>query len=138
VLYKLVGMQEVVMEGEAAAAADHADHDTLKSLYPYLDPSVLLTLNDMPPAARPNAGEKTGKFNYTVKDPVVGPYGDQATIEVQLKNRKFYMKKTHTGTMIVGSPTVSWSKYADIASAWADCKSKLGWVGCAAAIDTCV
>jgi hypothetical protein len=77
-------------------------------------------LEEVPEEAWPKA--QGGKHSYTLRSI------NQAVIEVQLRNKKFYAKKV-AGNIPVedGKANYSWSKYGSAAEAWEAVKKATFW-----------
>ena len=119
---------------QAAAVAPGGDIDAggatladLHTKFPSLDPAICETLLQLPRECWPQ-DSKTGRFNYTLYGPE-HESSSRPVLEVQLKNKCFYMKKMSDGSGIKTSPTVAWKKYDSTASAFAFCKAHVKWDG---------
>ena len=77
----------------------------------------------MPPVAWPLALGR-GKHNYTIKGPTHGA-PDGSVVDVQLRERKFYIKKVSNGRKLEVSPSVAFR--GDVASAWVRAVELSGW-----------
>ena len=92
------------------------------------EPKMLSHLDfDLPEETYPQ-GPRTGLQSYTIKSICVhnGMSYLHAAVEVQLFNRKFFVKKTQTPLTV--SPSVAWSKHSSIAAAWDQVKVMTeGW-----------
>ena len=76
----------------------------------------------LPHAALPQTGSH-GKSNYTIRDK------SQRVIEVQLRSKTFYLKKSYGGvawSKAMGSPSVSMMAHATISDAFNVVVEKLG------------
>jgi len=83
--------------------------EALASHYPNVCSAYVSTIAELPQEVWP-ATRGTGQYNYTIM------WGG-AKVEVQLKNRCFYMKAMADGTgKPKCSPTVKWNKFEDIES----------------------
>lgn len=87
---------------------------------------------DLPEETWPQ-GPRMGKLNYTIKSIRNDDQGRtyvHAAIEVQLFNKKFYIKKAQ-GPMNE-SPSIAWSRFSSIEAAWDHVKTLTGgWYGVA-------
>jgi hypothetical protein len=110
------------VEGGGAAASGGGGGESGSAWRPDLDCSGAVAVpEDMPKDALPQA-PRTGKFNYTVYSRGL----DGPRIEVQLKNKCFYLKKSG-GDPIEGSKVVGWVKSGGIEPAWGEATRRTGW-----------
>ena len=116
------GAAPAVVTGAAASGGGGGGEVARSEWRPDLDCSGAVAVpEDMPKDALPQAPRK-GKLNYTVyARGLEGP-----RIEVQLKNKCFYLKKSG-GDPIKGSKVVSWAKLGSIALAWDEATKRTAW-----------
>ena len=91
---------------------------------PPTSPSSMQGLLEVPtgiPAAALPQRQRTGKFNYTIDSPC------GAKVEVQLRNKCFFVKCAANKQPIIGSPNFSWSKFNTIADAWHEVEKTTQW-----------
>lgn len=73
-------------------------------------------------------GVRKGRYNYTIKSPFCTEGGVPCVVEVQLANKAFYVKKASPEFVASGaSPTIKWSKFANVEEAWTLTKASIGW-----------
>jgi hypothetical protein len=102
---------------EAAAGASTLASDFLTKL-----PWNLQDLG-VPLEAFPTSKPK-GQHSYTV----ISPTGNGARVEVQLKNKCFFLKAVADGQERPNaSPVFGWAKYKSAALAWESVKLAVGW-----------
>ena len=77
----------------------------------------------IPPEAWPCKLSR-GHHNYTVRGPKFGAHNG-ARIEVQLKERKFYLKSLSNSRTMVGTPSIGWK--GSVAEAWTVAMERSGW-----------
>lgn len=69
-----------------------------------------------------------GKYNFTVRE--AANASGVRVVEIQLRDRAFYVKKTTGGvpydSKVNGSPMVSWGQSASMDDAWSKTVAKLG------------
>ena len=73
-------------------------------------------------ACRVHIGPRRGTANYTIKSWKDGK--PVASVEIQLKNRKFYIKKTPQPLQV--SPSVAWARFKSVQEAWEHTKTLVG------------
>jgi hypothetical protein len=112
---------------EGGEGGGEAGDPVVSAWRPDLDCSGALAVpEDMPKDALPQ-GPRRGKLNYTVYARGL----DGPRIEVQLKNKCFYLKKSGSGP-VEGPKVVSWSKLGSIAVAWDEATERTAWYSLAA------
>jgi hypothetical protein len=78
----------------------------------------------LPLAARPSEVGR-GRHNYTLRGPAFIGFKNGSRVEVQLKERKFYIKACAFGRKSEGSPSIPWK--LDPAEAWASTIERTGF-----------
>ena len=101
-------------------AKNEAIRDCSRELPPNFAADVLWSFQELPADALPDSVGK-GRLNFTNKSKT------GAAVEIQLRNRRFYYKKTDGGRPWQGKPSQYWSQHTSAHAAWEECKRALNW-----------